>query len=298
MKSIITILLSLPIVVLANIQGYNFYGMETPLKDFTCSWKHPVEYYINQLSDFGFNSIRLPFSKQYIDENDLSKMDNFITKATEKNMSILLDFHRVNSNYQSSNPFNDLTLTQFTECWVKVLNRYKNNSLVFGVGLFNEFQGSSSDGVYWSEMMKQTINKIEETQLPNRWTYFVGGSQWGGDLHYINLENQPFSSNVKYEIHKYHFSGTSTIEDWDYSFGNFTNKIVVGEWSINREAWDERFINYLIKRNIRNNYYWTISNSGDTINLWENDCETINWDVINKIKTLWSSSHRLLRGSV
>ena len=62
-------LLYLPIVQ-GLIKGYNFYGLETPLRDFTCSWKHPVSYYIDQLEQFGFNSIRVPFSKQWeVDAN-------------------------------------------------------------------------------------------------------------------------------------------------------------------------------------------------------------------------------------
>ena len=260
LSNLLGLLLYLPIVQ-GLIKGVNFYGAETPLKGFTCSWKHPVSYYIDQLEHFGFNSIRVRFSKQWVDEGDFSKMDSFINYASQRNMSILLDFHRVNSNWQSASPFEDLSLTQYTDAWVKVLNRYVNNECVYAVGLFNEFQGGDDQGEYWSEMMRQTIEKIELSQPTGRWIYFVGGTQWGGNLHNVNLENRPYSERVRYEIHKYHFSGTGTIADWDYSFGNFTDKVIVGEWSINRDGWDERFINYLIQRNIRNNYYWIVSNS-------------------------------------
>ena len=289
MKSFLRLLaLSLPIVSLASIKGYNFgSSLETPLRDFTCSWQHPASFYINQLADLGFNSIRLPFSKQYVDEHDFTKMDSFIQVASQRNMTILMDFHRVISEYQSANPFTDLSLTGFTDTWISLLNRYVDNKNVYAVGIFNEFQQGEEKGEYWSEMMRQTIEKIEITQPPDRWVYFVGGVSWGGSLHNINLENQVYSDRVRYEVHKYHFSGTGTQDDWDYSFGNFTDKVVVGEWSISRTDWDDRFIAYLIKRNIRDNYYWSISNSHDTINLWENDCETINWDVINSVKRLW-----------
>ena len=287
------LLFSIPFVQ-GIIKGYNFYGLETNLKDFTCTWKHPVDFYVNQLQTFGFNSIRVPFSKQWVDEGDFSKMDNFIQVSTQLNMTILLDFHRVDSDFQSANPFNDLSLTQYTDAWITVLNRYVDNPNVFAAGLFNEFQGGDEKGEYWSEMMRQTISKIELSQPVNRWIYFVGGCEWGGNLHTIDLENEIYSDRVRYEIHKYHFSGLRTREDWDYSFGNHTGKVILGEWAINRDSWDDRFISYLIEKDIKNNYYWTVSNSGDTINLWQNDCETINWDVINKIKLLWDGK-RLLR---
>jgi hypothetical protein len=212
-------------------------------------------------------------------------------------MSILLDFHRVNSNYQSANPFNDLTMTEYTDCWNKVLDRYFDYEKVKWVGLFNEFQGADDQGKYWSEMMRQTISLLETRQYHGRWIYLVGGTQWGGSLHDIDMEGQPYSDRVRLEIHKYHFSGTSTEEDWNHSFGNYPEKIIVGEWAINRENWDERFISYLQRRNIHDNFYWTMANSGDTINIWENDCESLNWDVINKIKLLWGE-RRNLRGTV
>lgn len=288
--------------VQANIRGYNFYGCETPLRDFTCSWRHPVEYYISKLQELGFNSIRLPFSKQYVDEGDFSKIDNFINIASQRNMTILLDLHRINSNYQSANPFNDISMTTFVSTWITMGKRYSNNEHVYGLGLFNEFQGTNEEGGYWSEMLSQAINLIE-TEIPNRYIYVCGGTQWGGNLHNINVDNlvQVDKSRIRYEIHKYVFSGdrTNYEADWDFSCGNFTDRVIVGEWALSLKSdeswWAGKFINYLIQHNITNTYYWTLSNSGDTLNIWENDCETINWNVVNTIKTLWSSSPRHLR---
>lgn len=273
----------LPIPIYGIIRGANFYGIETQLGDITCSWKHPLNYYLDKLVEFGFNSVRIPFSYEYIQNQNFHSIDNFVASATERNMSILLDFHRVHADYQSANPFEELSLTEFTDCWNTLLNRYVSNQNVYGVGLFNEYQGT--DGRYWSEIMKQVIEKIELSQPNDRWMYLVGGTQWGGNLEHINLENKPYSDRVRYEIHKYHFSGTPA--DWDKTFGEFKHKVIVGEWSINRDDWDDLFIEYLLKHNITNTYYWTISNSYDTINIWEDDCETINHDVIQKIKKLW-----------
>jgi len=276
--------LNIPLIVSEQIRGINFYGIETPLGDTTCSWKYPLSYYLDKLVEVGFNSIRLPFSYEYVQTNSLHSLDNFVNYASYKNLTILLDFHRVHTGFQSANPFDEISMTQFTECWKTLLNRYVDNKYVYGVGLFNEYQGT--DGKYWSEMMRQAIELIELDQPKDRWIYFVGGTQWSGNLENINLENKTYSDRIRYEIHKYHFSGKPPT-DWDITFGKYPNKVVIGEWSINRDEWDDMFIYYLQKRNITNNYYWTVSNSYDTINIWNDDCETINEDVLNKIKELW-----------
>lgn len=274
----------LPILKAQSIRGMNFYGIETPLGDTTCSWKNPLSYYLDFLYNEGFNSMRLPFSYEYVLDSNLHSLDNFVNYATFKNMTVLLDFHRVHTHYQSGNPFDDISIQEFTDCWIKLLDRYVDNKNVYGLGLFNEYQGI--DGKYWSEIMKQVIEKIEITQPKDRWIYLVGGTQWGGNLEDINLENKPYSDRIRYEIHKYHFSGKPP-EDWDKTFGKFKNKVIIGEWSINRDEWDDMFINYLLKHNITDNYYWTISNSYDTINIWKDDCITVNMDVLEKIKKLW-----------
>jgi endoglucanase len=274
----------LPFTASSQIRGVNFYGIETPLGDTTCSWKYPLSYYLDFLVEQGFNSIRLPFSYEYVKTSNLHSLDNFVNYGSYKNMSILLDFHRVHTHYQSGNPFDDISIQEFVECWTTLLDRYVNNTSVYGLGLFNEYQGI--DGKYWSEIMKQVIDKIELTQPKDRWIYLVGGTQWGGNLEDINLEGLPYSNRIRYEIHKYHFSGKPP-NDWDLTFGKFKDKVIVGEWSINRDDWDDLFISYLLKNNITDNYYWTISNSYDTINIWRDDCETINYDVLTKIKKLW-----------
>lgn len=270
---------------LSNIRGFNFYGLETPLQNFVCSWQYPFEHYVDFLSENGFNSIRIPFSYDYIQKGDFTYMDRMVEYTSKKNITILLDFHRVSQDYQSSNPFLDISITQFVEGWNVVLERYVKNRWVFGIGLFNEYQGT--DPHYWSDMMGQVIDKIEQSQPLNRWIYFVGGTLWGGNLHNISLEDKPYKERIKYEIHKYSFSGTSTLEDWENSFGSFYNKIVIGEWSVSNTDWDDRFIDFCHSKNIRDNYYWVISNSWDTSNIWKDNCVDINYNVLEKIKKMW-----------
>jgi hypothetical protein len=69
----------IPILCISGdiIRGMNYYGLETPGQDFVCGWAHRPDYYLKILNDLNFNSIRLPFSLEYIRNGDFSKMDEF-----------------------------------------------------------------------------------------------------------------------------------------------------------------------------------------------------------------------------
>jgi aryl-phospho-beta-D-glucosidase BglC (GH1 family) len=57
---------------------------------------------------------------------------------------------------------------------------------------------------------------------------------------------------------------------WDTLFGQFakTNAVVPGEWGGKYEGsdkvWQDAFVDYLISRDMRDSFYWTWANSGDT----------------------------------
>lgn len=288
--------------VVAVIKGINFYGLETPAKDFVCSWQHPVEFYVDKLSELGFNSFRIPISHQWVMENSFYKLDNFFS-AIQKHphMDVILDMHRIFSDHQAYSPSESwVTLDKFIDGWKTVLHRYKDNKQLVGVDIFNEYQGN--DARYWNDVASTIVTQLE-AEFPDRFHYYVGGCNWGGNVHDINLEHLPFKDRISYTIHKYQFSGKDE-NDWDYSFGPFTNKLMVGEWGFRTQNWEEkdwayRFIQYLKQKNVRDTYFWTIAHSSDTDGLWFDDCENINWDKFNMIKTLWDEADhpRKLRDS-
>lgn len=274
------------------IKGMNLYGLETPSKDFVCAWKHPVSYYIDNLHDLGFNSIRLPFSLEWVREGNFYKMDEFFN-AIEKypDMTVLLDMHRIFSSHQGPVPTEDwVSIDMFVDGWVKIASRYKDHPQLVALDIFNEYQGT--DANYWNGVLHNVVSQLESV-FPNRFVYFVGGIRWGGDIHDINLEDLPFRDRIRYTIHKYVFSSSGTFEqDWDYSFGSFKDRVVVGEWGFKNQIWEQlqwadRFIRYLKNQGVVNTYFWTIAHSGDTDGLWYDDCETINWEKLSMIKKLW-----------
>lgn len=287
-----------------TIQGINFYGLETPSKDFVCSWQHPPTYYLDKLHDIGFNAVRLPFSYEWVGDNDFSKMDYFFTSCEARNMTIILDMHRVWSSHQGPNPTEGISMNDFIQRWITVMERYVDRPILTGIDIFNEDQ--NTDPNEWNNILRQIATALEN-RFPGRFTYFCGGTRWGGDISGINIEDVPFHDRVIYTIHKYTFSSSGNyIDDWNYSFGPFADvpgKVSVGEFGWKQDmpdqvSWATQFIDYLKKRNIGNDFFWTVALSGDTSGLWQDDCETFQYDKWNLLKTLWDDEERkrMLRG--
>lgn len=283
------------------IKGMNYYGLETPSRDFVCGWQHRPSYYLAKLDELGFNSIRLPFSLEYVRAGNFEKMDEFFDAIKKHpHMNVTLDMHRVFSSHQGPTPTeNWITMDMFLSGWKTIIDRYKMNPQLYGIDVFNEYQGTDSN--YWNGVLRTIVNDIE-AHVPNRFEYFVGGTRWGGDIHDINLESLPFSDRIHYTIHKYIFSGSgfNRQDDWNESFGQFKDipgKVSVGEWGFKSDRWDEvnwakEFVGYLKEHDIRNTYFWTIAHSGDTGGLWHDDCENIDMDKYEIIKSLWDSDKR------
>lgn len=283
--------------VSAIIKGINFYGLETPGKDFVCGWKHRPDYYLAELNKLGFNRIRLPFSLEYIQGNDFSKMDEFMNAISiYPHMTVMLDMHRVFSSHQGPTPTEDwVTMDIFLNGWKTILQRYQHNKQVVVVDIFNEYQGQ--DANYWNGVARTIVTFIENN-FPKRFNYSVGGINWGGNIHDINLEDLPFSKRIVYTIHKYIFSSFGDrVSDWDWSLGPFKdvpNKISIGEWGFidykgDQVEWAQQFVSYLLKHKIHNNFFWTLSLSGDTDGLWRDDCETFIPLKYQVIQRLWSN---------
>lgn len=278
------------------IRGINWYGHETERGAFTCTWQHPQEYYLEKLQDMGFNSIRVPFSNQYVRNGDFSSLDHFFNIIGNYNMTVILDFHRVNNYAQSPVPTDGISQDEYWSTWVTIADRYKDKKELVALELFNEYQ--QADPTYWNNLMKQTILHIEE-KLPQRYKYIVNGHSWGGSLAGVSLEDLAIKDRIEYSIHKYIFSGNSVPSDWDMSFGSYPNKTIITEWGFrtpdegeDQTWWAHMFIDYLKKRGIRNSYFWCLSHSSDTKSLWYDNCEDINSMKLNIIRTLWEGEEK------
>lgn len=279
----------------AEIRGINWFGLETEAKFLQCTWAHSVDWNLDLISSLNFNYIRLPFSVEYIMEGNYHNMDEFFTKIQDfPEISVALDLHRLHSTHQSPKPYDGrYSFDDFLSAWETVLERYYDNPSLKAVDIFNEFQSSSYPE--WNGLARQTVNYIE-SKFPDRFVYFVGGVQWGGNLHYVDLSDLPFSDRVFYSIHKYWWSDSEPdIESkWDYSFGDIDLPIVnVGEWgfkstSVFETDWAVKFVQYLKEKDITDSFFWTWSpNSGDTGGILYDDCTTVDKKKMEVLETLW-----------
>lgn len=311
----------------AITKGINFFGFETETKAVHMLWCQPLEWHINKIADLGFNSIRLPVSEDFImadwdtqypgngvvnpqfpqyNMKSIEIMDQLFDLTARRNISIIMDIHRLYNSQQAPKPFIENTIytfVRFMDAWVKIITRYVNRPNFIGIDVFNEYQ--SNDWNDWKNLAQITINHIEST-FPKRLNYYVEGARWGGDL--SGAKNNPLvfndvnlDSRVFYSVHKYWFSDSNIVYDepalinsWEYSFGFLNNKVMVGEWGYISEdsmqvQWGEKFVNYLRNKGIRDTYFWSYNpDSGDTKGVLMDDCVNVNEQKMELLRKLWS----------
>jgi len=284
-----------------DIRCMNFYGLETPRRKFVCDWQHNTMWYLERLKyDLFINKIRVPFSYDYVWQSDFKDFDKMVNDCSNMNLRVIFDFHRVFESHQSPAPDAEINLNQFMETWYKVLSRYENQSSAFGVGIFNEIQANNAFE-YARNIHAIIINNIEK-RFPNRFYYFAGCPNWGGNCQNMNLSKMPTWNRTYIEVHKYIFSGDSNEKDWDVSIPTRidSHQYFVGEFGWkqgfpNEREWGERFISYLKHRGIYNACAWTIAHSGDTEGWWKDDCETFQWDKAALLSSLWFGTMKRTR---
>jgi endoglucanase len=230
---------------------------------------------------------------EYINKGNWTYMDELFTEIQKYNISICLDFHRLENTHQSSKPYNDkITFDMFLNAWKTILTRYKNIKNLKNVDIFNEYQGDNY--VEWNFIARQIVGYLEDN-FPNRFNYFVGGYTWGSDLHFVDLSDTLYKDRIFYTIHSYWFNTKEPMEEWwDYKFGKYKNIVNVGEWGYistneNEVEWAERFVDWLISKDIHDSFFWTYSwNSQDTGGILKEDCETVDENKVNLLRILWS----------
>lgn len=275
----------------------SIYGLETPLQNTVCSWKHPGAYYVEQAQKLGFNMIRIPVSIQYLMQTDQSILDALITSCAQLNMWFSLDFHRVTNARQEESwdvgirEYGRLhSRTELRDIMVSAITHYEPIPQFVGLNSWNEYTGTNA--TYKQEWDLFVFDEVERL-FPGRFIYFPTGLFWGGNLAGYSLENATYADRIVYSVHKYHFSGTGDRDDWDKSFGDVfpANKLFVEEYGFRDPQdlkWGQDFVGYLVEKNIRNHCFWTIAHSGDTGGLWEDDCETLNTKKVEIVKPLLS----------
>lgn len=294
------VLLPLPFVR-CELRALNLYGVETPLQNCVCSWTQPCEFYMDQALQLGFNSFRIPFSAEYVNQGNFAVLDRIVQKAQQINATLILDYHRTWSGHQGD--WSETSLQPFLSVWERVLDRYKSYPVAQFVDLYNEYQQPNTpDNVrFWNDIMTQSILHLEG-KFPDRFHWIVGGTNWGGNLKGIQVSvPDHVEERVMYSLHKYVFSsGPGSYEqDWDYSSNGYgPDKLIIGEFGWMTEdpeqvEWAQQFLQYLQKKNIRNTAFWTVAHSHDTNGIWKDSCVELDQPKVHLLQLFWDADRHL-----
>lgn len=268
----------------------NFYGLEVPQKRPVCSWVHSPEWYLDQAKELiHIDSIRLPFSQEYITCNDdLSALDEIVEACSKRNISVILDYHRGFSDHQGASPIeNGISEDMWMDTLSFVLERYVHKPYVRAISIFNEFQGTNKSQI--EDLQRKSVLILEE-MFPSRYEYMVGCADWGKDCSGMWLTLP--TNNTYIEMHTYGFApGKLPLH---------TQKLFVGEigWRKNETDTFNQFRRIVHHQHIHNICLWTLAHSHDTDNLFQDDCLTVNKYIQEGFNSLFDSyKPQCLRGN-
>lgn len=185
-----------------QITGVSWFGFETDTlapHGLNCrNWKSLLD----QVTDLGFNTIRLPYSNDVLRPGAepknidyhlnpdlegltaLELMDRIIQGARDRGLKVILDRHRPESWGQSSLWYTDrVSEKQWIDGWRALAARYLGNDTVIGVDLHNE----PRDGATWGTGDPETDWRLAAERAGNAildvnpyLLIFVQGIQWSG----------------------------------------------------------------------------------------------------------------------
>jgi Cellulase (glycosyl hydrolase family 5) len=267
----------------------NFYGLEVPQRKFVCSWKHDPAWYLEKMkTNIHIDSVRLPFSYEYVSCSNMTDMDNFIDTCGKMGLQVILDYHRGYEDHQGPSPVEPgITKDMWINLLLTVLDRYEDKPHVKAIGLFNEFQGfdikSSED------LQTEAVQAIEDA-FPGRYDYMLSCIDWGKNC--TNMWNTVPNNRSYVEMHSYGFSVGKPP--------TAKQKVFVGEigWMPNQTDNVNQFKNIVMKKRIKDICLWTVAHSSDTKGLYQDDCETLNQDIADTFNSFFEWNHiPCLRGS-
>ena len=204
-----------------NLSGAEF-GTNLPGtfgSDYTYPTHSEVDYFVGK----GMNIIRLPFlwerlqHSEYatLDSTELGRMDDFVSYATGKSASVLLDPHNYARYYSNIIGTAAVPVSAFQDFWSKLAAHYKNNSRVI-FGLMNEPNTMMTE--LWRDDANAAIAAIRGAGASN--LILVPGNAWtGASTWYDNWYGTPNATdmltivdpgnNYAFEVHQYLDSDSS-----------------------------------------------------------------------------------------
>lgn len=312
-----------------QLRGINWFGFETPELIVHGLWTgRSMDSYLKQVSDLGFNALRLPLAPEVFEDGykstqgktkPLDNLKDLLTIANNNGIYVLLDLHTC--NFKQGLMGSPLACDNYRlSSWFTTLEKMARLSLehpnVFGIDLYNEpYKLSWKD---WRNLSSEAASHVLAINpkllifiegVANQDTDNAGyGANWGGNLVEAssNLPNVP-KSQLVFSPHTYgpsvahqtYFDDPSFPKNmpkiWDAHFGYLTQKgftVSLGEfggrYKDKDQIWQDALIKYLIQKDMKNFFYWSLNpNSGDTGGLLNDDWTTVNKGKLDLLKKLF-----------
>ena len=221
---------------------------------------------IDQIAEWGFNHIRLPFHyKQFHTEDGSTPIgyeivDSLLSWCEPYNMYVILDMHCA-PGAQNGGPISDsdgiarLWLEEdkkelTVEIWREIAEYYSDNTLIGGYDLINE--PVLPQGVTLSEFKQlyiditQAIREVDQNHI-----VFIEGNWYGTDFSGLT---PPWDNNMSYSFHKYWGeTDISTIQSYLTMRNTYDIPLWMGESGENSNSW---YYEALVKLLEENNIGW------------------------------------------
>jgi endoglucanase len=227
-------------------------------------WKHPMKDYMDTLASQGCNALRVPFSSEWILYNrytypyegmvaadpehqhlsSLENLDDLFDMAHARNISVMLDLHRLHKEYISelwySSTDSAFPASSFFDTWDFMLARYGNHPALIAIDILNEPHGRATWGsgdpsTDWRLFAESAITELSKRHPNGTWLYLVEGIGWGQVLSGArqNPLRVPDTGRLVYSTHNYGKSvvpaiDSSNVENlwrqWNDKFGFLVNE--------------------------------------------------------------------------
>ena len=221
---------------------------------------------IDQIAEWGFNHIRLPFHyKQFHTEDGSTPIgyeivDTLLSWCEPYNMYVILDMHCA-PGAQNGGPISDsdgiarLWLEEdkkelTIQIWREIADYYSDNTLIGGYDLINE--PVLPGGVSLIEFKQlyiditQAIREVDQNHI-----VFVEGNWYGTDFSGLT---PPWDDNMSYSFHKYWGeTDISTIQSYLSMRNTYNVPLWMGESGENSNSW---YYEALVKLLEENNIGW------------------------------------------
>jgi len=227
---------------------------------------------IEQIAQWGFNSIRLPFHyKVFYDtgsgtfrEEGFALLDTLLNWCEQNNLYLILDMHCAPGGQNKDN-ISDSDGTEarlWTEpsiyqpitiaIWKEIATRYVNDTRIGGYDLLNE--PVLPDG-YSNQVLRDFYVSLTDTirQVDNNHIIFIEGNWYATDF---NLLTPPWDSNMVYSFHKYwNETNVGTIQYLLNIRSQHNVPLWLGETGENSNPWFYETVQLMEQNNIGWNWW-------------------------------------------